>query len=332
MSCVATEIQQQLALFEGAGVGAVDLMRLREARAAVLQATERAENTMKMYEFDWRQFMRWCASAGKEPLPALADTVALYLTWVLIERKRKVATAEQHLAAITYFHRVHGYATPVNEEVRRFLCGVRRLRCEQPVRKRAVDTADLPKIARGCNASTAMGKRDRAIFILGFASTLRRSNLAALQLADVAFEERGLVICVRRSKTDQLGRGRLIGVWRGRRAVTDPVRVLREWIHVRGDWDGPLFCKVRENRIYRDGITGETIADIVQRAVERVGLDPNLYGAHSLRAGGITAAAEIGRSDREIMGLSGHESADMLQVYIRRARIFSGRNPLHGVL
>lgn len=285
-----------------------------------------------MYECDWRQFQTWCEKVGRPSMPASADTAALYATWLLIERGCKVSTAKQHVAAIAWFHRQSGHASPITRDVRSVLTGVKRQRKEQPQGRLALDRGDLARVSRVCDASGAEGARDRAVIVLGFATALRRSELAALQLSDVHFEREGLTVMVRSSKTDQEGKGRAIGVWRGKRPVTDPVRVIHEWIAKRGRWEGPLFCRVFAGEIIRTPISGNTINRIVVEAVTRAGLDPARYGAHSLRAGAITAAAEIGRSDREIMGLSGHESADIMRQYIRRARVFSGRNPLEGVL
>jgi integrase len=169
--------------------------------------------------------------------------------------------------------------------------------------------------------------------VLGFATSFRRSNLAGLQLSDLTFSPEGLVVVQRRSKTDQQGRGRVMGVWPGRRAATDPVRVLRAWLARRGDWAGPLFCRVQTSDVLvRRGIGGDAINDVVKRAVVRVGLDPSLFGAHSLRAGAVTASAELGRTDQEIMGLSGHRSSETMRGYVRGTRLFAGRNPLAGAL
>jgi len=191
----------------------------------------------------------------------------------------------------------------------------------------------LRECALGCDVRTALGLRDRALLVLGFATSLRRSELCRLNLADISFEQEGVAVMVRRSKTDQLGRGRVLGVWPGKRAATDPVRVLKAWIRARGDWDGPLFARVQTGDVItRRGITGDAVADAVKRAVQRAGRRPAAYGAHSLRAGAVTASAEIGRSDQEIMGLSGHASAAVMRMYVRRVRLFAGRNPLAGVL
>jgi integrase len=94
-----------------------------------------------------------------------------------------------------------------------------------------------------------------------------------------------------------------------------------------------LFPRIhRHDRISTKAIAPESINDTVKRAIERAGIDASRYGAHSLRAGAATASAELGRSDQEIMSLTGHKSAKVMQMYIRRSRVFSGRNPLEGLL
>lgn len=304
---------------------------LRDRRDA-LRVSVRAGSTVLAYASDWRQFERWCDRAGRCPLPASSDSLELYVTW-MFEVGRKVTTVERHVSAVSHIHRVKGLQSPVRPDVREIIRAVRRERKERPVCKAALGVEDLVRVARACDATTALGCRDQALLVLDFATSFRREELARLQLSDVAFEGRGLAVLLRYSKRDQEGKGRFVGVWAGRRASTDPVRTLRMWLQVRGDWAGPLFCRVQTGGVVvRTPISGEAVNETVKRPVARVGIDPAAYGAHSLRAGAVTASADLGRSDREIMQLSGHASVQVMQKYVRRARVFSGRNPLAGVL
>jgi len=319
----------QLWLFE---CGGVDLSALRERRDSIRVAT-RASRTVHAYGSDWRMFSRWCELAGRDRLPAHPETLELYITWMLTELHRKVTTAERHVSAVAHFHRDAGVDSPVRPAVRDILLGVKRQRREQPVGKAALSPRDLVRVARACDGRTALGARDRALVVLGFATAFRRAELARLQLSDVSFERRGLAVLLRYSKRDQEGKGRVIAVWAGKRARTDPVRVLRAWIRLRGTWGGPLFSRIQTaGLIVRKPISGEAVNETVKRVISAAGIDAARYGAHSLRAGAITAAAELGRSDRELMGLSGHSSPKVMRMYVRSARLFSGRNPLAGVL
>jgi integrase len=321
---------EQLSLFE---MGRVDLPALRRRREALRSFERRAHLTVRGYESDLRVFTRWCVDAGRTALPVDSDTLALYVTWLLTDGGRRSATAIRHLAAIADRHRATGLATPSMSDARDAILSVRKQRNERPQGKTALGVPELAKVARACDSGTNLGARDRALIVLGFATSLRRSELCALQLSDVSFDRKGLAVLVRRSKTDQDGKGRIIGVWAGKRPSTDPVRVLQAWIRKRGSWPGPLFCRVQTGDVLkRIPITGDSVNDTVKRCVARIGLDPAAYGAHSLRAGAITASADLGRSDQEIMGMSGHTSAKVMQMYVRSARLFSGRNPLAGAL
>ena len=66
------------------------------------------------------------------------------------------------------------------------------------------------------------------------------------------------------------------------------------------------------------------VARIVKRRAAAVGLDPERYAGHSLRAGLATSAAAGGASERVIMAQTGHRSADMVRRYIREGNLLQG--------
>jgi integrase len=181
----------------------------------------------------------------------------------------------------------------------------------------------LLDISRVLDVSTPQGARDRAIMVLGFATGVRRSELAALELSDVKFAQKGLRVLIRRSMTDQVAEGREICVFPGRRAETCPVRVLRAWLRFRGKDEGPLFTRLDTLASALLPLTGHSIRSIVQRCAELTGLDPRDYGGHSLRAGMITAAALNGAPDALVMQRSGHKSVTVYQRYVRQAKAFA---------
>jgi integrase len=315
---------EQLRLFD---VG-VDVASLRIQQAA-LSDGQRAAATRRAYASDWRQFSAWCGEAGRCPLPASGDTVALYV--VSLAQSRSVATIERRLTSITAEHLAVGQASPVDGAVRAVVTGVRRKIGVAQAAKAALSVDDLRAMVAELPAGP-LGARDRAVLVLGFASGLRRAELAALERRDVRIVGAGVVVTVRRSKTDQEGVGRELGVHRGRRVATCPVRALEAWLRERGNWPGPLFCRVvGRGRVERRGLAPAAIAGIVQRAAASVGLDPTMYAGHSLRAGCVTAAAEAGAGEAAIMQRTGHRSTRVLRRYIRHGTVFAV-NPLAGAL
>jgi integrase len=321
-------VPEQLTLFDlGPNMSAI-----REASAALKRRT-RASATHTAYESDWRAFAAWCASAGRAPLPATAETLALYVTSRLQAGKR-VSSVERHVAAIAFRHRSQGAAVPDRAEARAVLEGARRQRCEQPRQRLALSPVVFRKIARRLVlAGTAEAARRRALLSLGVATGLRRSNLVGLDVADVAFVPRkGLTVSVRRSKTDQKGAGRVIGVFRGSREETCPVRCLRAWLAFRGEAAGPLFTRIRENGPTLARLGAGWVNEEVRAAVVSVGLPPGGYGAHSLRAGFVTTAHNSGTDVLGIMEVTGHKTAEMVRRYLRNADPFGGGNPVKGAL
>jgi site-specific recombinase XerD len=156
------------------------------------------------------------------------------------------------------------------------------------------------------------GVRDRALLLLGFAGAFRRSELVALDVADLSFTARGVEVTIRRSKTDQEGAGRVVAIPLGSQAETCPVRSLRAWLEAAGIEAGSIFRAV--NRWGRVGgrLADRDVACTVKRAAERAGLDPAAFSGHSLRAGLATSAALAGKSDRAIMATTGHKSRAMV--------------------
>jgi integrase len=245
-----------------------------------------------------------------------------------------VGTIRRRVSSINAAHLAAGLGSPCDGSVREVLAGLARKLGTAPRRAKAALSADeLRKLLRATDDDGPRGCRDRALLVLGFASGLRRSDLVRLDLADVSIKREGLVLRISRSKTDQAGAGRLLGVHRGRRRSTCPVMVLERWILERGEWPGPLFCQLSNpgDAILRKRMTGESVGDLVQAAAKRAGLDWRRYGAHSLRAGCATAAAAAGASDVAIMTRTGHASAAMLRRYVRPSRLFA-IDPLRGVL
>lgn len=283
------------------------------------------------YEDSWRRFAAWCVRAELSALPASSETVALWATSMLVAGL-KVTTVALRISGVVHWHRKAGYSSPSGPEVRKLLNGARRLRRETPRQKRALTVEQLRRVSRALDAQTAMGLRDRAVFVLGFAGAFRRSELSALDLADVSFVSKGLLIHLRGSKTDPLGRGRDVGIAAGDCAATCPVRTLRAWLDRRGARPGAMFVAIHTgDQITKRRIGPNGIVDIIKRGVERIGLDGHNYAGHSLRSGCITAAAENGASELAIMQRSGHKSVQMVHRYVRPVTAFSV-NPLAALL
>jgi integrase len=174
---------------------------------------------------------------------------------------------------------------------------------------------------------TLGGTRDRALLVLGFAGAFRRSELVALTTADVEFRSGGLLVHVRRSKTDQEAQGVTVDIPFGSVEATCPVRTLRAWLTAAAITTGPLFRRVTaQGRVGKRALHAGTVAAIVKLRTAAAGLDPKLYSGHSLRAGLATSAAKAGKDDRAIMRQGRWTGRAMVDRYVRDAERFSSRN------
>ena len=128
---------------------------------------------------------------------------------------------------------------------------------------------------------------------------------------------------MRRSKTDQEGEGRKVGLPFCLGPETCPVRALRTWLEAAGISEGTLFRSVTRHGQVGESLSTRALADVVKHYAKRAGFNPDEFSSHSLRAGFVTSAAEKGRSTERIMDHTGHQSAAMVRVYTRRIDAFT---------
>lgn len=168
-----------------------------------------------------------------------------------------------------------------------------------------------------------LGLRDAALVLVGFAGGFRRSELAGFHICDLKFSADGVVVTVRKLKTDQEGPGREVGLPFSARQDTCPVRALRQWLDRAGIREGPVFRSIgRYGNVSRRGLHRDLIGKLLNRAAGRAGLKVEELGGHSLRAGCVTRAAMNGVREFVIMKQTGHKTVATLRRYIRSGEIF----------
>lgn len=291
----------------------------------------RAANTVRGYRADWTDFTTWCDTAGRAPLPADPATLTGYLTH-LAGRGLKVGTLSRRLSAITFAHAVHDVADPTtNARVLAVWEGIRRTHTTPPVQATPLMPPLLHDVLEACPTTRTWasatrdpepdlaGLRDRALLLVGFVTALRRSELAALDLAHLAEHPRGLVLSIARSKTNQAGaQPELVVVPHGTHPQRCPVTALRAWLDAAAITDGPVFRPVSKgNRPLPRRLHPESVNTLVRNAIQRSGTDASGYSAHSLRAGFVTHAHLRGATDRAIAHQTRHRSLATLGGYVR---------------
>jgi site-specific recombinase XerD len=290
-------------------------------RASEFIHNSKSKNTIRAYRADWSHFEGWCEAHGQISLPATADIVALYVTD--LADTHKPATLTRRISAISQAHQIAGMETPTGSaKVRLVMAGIRRTKGTAQTGKTPILVDDLRRMLAGVPGNL-LGVRDRVLLLIGFCGAFRRSELVALDAADVAITREGLVVSIRRSKTDQEGEGRKIGIPYASHVETCPVRSLQDWFEKSGITEGPLFRPIdRFGKMASIRLSAAAVADIVKRYAAAVGLDATEFAGHSLRSGLATSAAAAGASERSIMRQTGHRSEKMVRRYIKDGSLF----------
>lgn len=293
----------------------------------------RAENTRKAYASDWKDFFYWCQSRNLNPLPASPQTVRVYLTsrakqeWVNYKGKThpplKVASLRRRLTAISQAHQLA--RQPFNKshpDIQEVWKGIRNKLGTAQTHKEPILIEDLRKMMGALSNQEKKNKwlleiRDKAILLLGFAGAFRRSELVSLSILDVNFLREGLIVSLRKSKTDQEGIGREIAIPYGSNILTCPVRALQDWLQASQINEGAIFRSInRHGQIRAKALTSHSVALIIKRNAHLADRK-DLFSGHSLRAGFATTAAIAGVPEHVIMKQTGHKRSDTIKRYIR---------------
>ncbi|WP_158810442.1 site-specific integrase [Beijerinckia sp. L45] len=291
------------------------------ASAESYARAEKSAATRKAYEADLRDFSAWCSSVGAGFVPASHDTVAAYLA-ALADAGKSTSTVMRRVAAIAYAHRRLNLVDPTQtERVKQVVRGIKRTIGTAPKQK-APATAKFLRAMVKAIPDTMLGKRDRALLMIGFAGAFRRSELVALDVADIERQPEGILVHIRKSKTDQEGAGQIVAIPRG--VKLRPVSALDDWLSAAGITSGPIFRSVNKGgRVQAARLTDKSVADVVKHRAAAAKLDPSLFAGHSLRAGFVTSALEDGADTLAVMSQTRHRSVETLRKYDRRAKAFN---------
>jgi integrase len=278
-------------------------------------------NTLRAYESDLAHFLSWGGL-----VPAGPQLVARYLA--THAESLSMATLARRIVGIRRAHVFGGFPDPTKAElVRLTLRGVRRLHGRPQRRVAPLRLEHLADIVSRLG-SEKRDLRDRALLLVGFAGAFRRSELTAIDCSQIELRERGIVITLPRSKTDQEGRGRHVAIVRVGGPIC-PVAALDGWLTTSGITDGPLFRSVsKAGRVLGKPLSASAVAIIVKQRAAQIGLDPQRYSGHSPRAGFATSAAAAGLPVWKIKGQTGHVSDAVVGRYIREVDAFETMIPI----
>lgn len=295
-------------------------------RQRVLEFIQRNRNanTRRTYESGWRGFAKYLFEISRPVDQVAEEDVADYLRIRVEEQQVAFSTLKSDVSAIAD-HLKHGPRAGLTAgQLVADMMGVLRTMAASSRPKQHIEKELMRQILR---AHDERGKRDwrtdrdACLMLLMMMGMLRQSEAVQLRVSDVQIEQRQvdgcaavrvLSIFIAKSKTDQAQDGAVVLLGENAQEPGEcPLARLERWLVARaaagiaGDALFPKKC----GQPLANTTPCSIVKDAVREANERAAAsgrgseywgDHQLYGSHSLRRGGVTAARANGVSMLDI--------------------------------
>ena len=288
----------------------------------------KANNTIRAYKSDFKDFGGFCAKNGLKSLPTEPKIVSLYMTY-LSTKDAKMSTLRRRLVSIGVIHRLKGhYLDTKHPIIIENLMGIKRKKGSYQKGKKPILINHLKLIIDEIDNETSDEKgirklRDKTIILLGFAGGFRRIELISIDYEDLEFVAEGVKIFIRKSKTDQFGEGMIKGLPYFTNQQYCPVWHLKKWLEISEIKSGPIFRRFFKGlNLGKNRLTDQSVALFLKKYLSNAGIENQDYSGHSLRSGFATVSAEAGADERSIMAMTGHKTTQMVRRYIKEANLF----------
>jgi len=273
-----------------------------------------APNTLKSYYADASAFVDWCEEQNTEAFPVSSKTLHDYIEFMKL--KLRYATIRRRISSLRRVNKLLGYEDRTQTE--EIYLVIRRLKREKSVEQRQATGINHDLLIKMIKAqpNSLTGVRNRVLLSLGYDFLARRSELVALQTSDLQFTKDGtLQGIIKKSKTDQFGRGRL--VFGSERSA----KLLRRWLKKKPKEIQSVFCAINHGRCVDRPICDRNVNDIIKRSVIKVKRcerpsDTDVSG-HSLRVGAAQDLLIKGYDLAAIMRAGGWSSPSTVSRYLR---------------
>tara|TARA_B100000886_G_scaffold141144_1_gene95636 strand:+ start:30 stop:983 length:954 start_codon:yes stop_codon:yes gene_type:complete len=301
-----------------------DIKKLHEETLENLKSSK-ANNTLRAYKSDFRDFGAFCAKHGFNSMPTEPKIVSLYLTH--LSTNTKISTLRRRLVSIGVVHKLKGhYLDTKHPVIIENLMGIKRKKGSIQIGKKPILINHLKEIINVIDnqkIEKIKKLRNRTLILIGFGGGFRRTELISIDYEDLDFVEEGLKITLRRSKTDQFGKGMVKGIPYFTNEKYCPVISLKNWINLSKIKTGPIFKRFAKGSILTSNrLTDQSVVLIIKDCLNIAGIENKNFSGHSLRSGFATVAAESGADERSIMAMTGHKTTQMVRRYIKEANIF----------
>ncbi len=301
-----------------------DLKSLHESTLNNLK-NSKANNTLRAYKSDFKDFGAFCAKHGFNSLPSEPKIISLYLTH--LSKYSKISTLRRRLVSISMVHKLKGHYLDIKHPIIvENLMGIRRVKGSIQRGKKPLLINHLKSIINVIdeqNIDNIKKFRDKSIILIGFGGGFRRTELISIDYEDLEFMKEGLKITVRKSKTDQFGEGMIKGLPYFTEETYCPIINLKKWLEITKIKTGPIFRRFSKGLSLTDKrLSDQSVVLLIKEYLQLAGIENKNFAGHSLRSGFATVAAESGADERSIMTMTGHKTTQMVRRYIKEANLF----------
>ncbi len=301
-----------------------DLKSLHEATLNNLKSSK-ANNTLRAYKSDFKDFGAFCAKHGLNSLPTEPKIVSLYLTH--LSKNSKISTLRRRLVSISMVHKLKGhYLDTKHPIIVENLLGIRRVKGSVQKGKKPLLINHLKLVINAINEKKVeeiKKFRDKSLILIGFSGGFRRTELISIDYEDLEFVPEGLKISIRRSKTDQFGEGMIKGIPYFSNEIYCPIVNLKKWLDISKINSGPIFRRFSKgSSLTNTRLSDQSVVLLIKEYLNLAGIENKNFAGHSLRSGFATVAAESGADERSIMAMTGHKTTQMVRRYIKEANLF----------
>ena len=273
-----------------------------------------ARKTLKSYYADARAFVDWCDERNNEPFPIASETLCEYIEY--LQLNAAYSSIRRRVSSLRRLNRMLGFEDQTQTEA--VYLAIRRLKRSKCLEQKQAVGINRDILIKMIDAqpNTLAGTRNRALLSLGYDFLARRSELVAIRSDDLKFTPDGaLKGMIRKSKTDQYGKGRL--VFGSERSA----KLVGKWLRLKPKYIQPVFCAINHGKCEDRAICDRNVNDIIKRSIVKVKRcerpsDLEVSG-HSLRVGAAQDLLIKGYDLAAIMRAGGWSDPSTVSRYLR---------------
>jgi integrase len=270
-----------------------------------------AENTIRAYRSDFIQYQTWCSQNSLAPIPATADTMAMYVDY--LSENNKSATIRRRINSLgTILKLSKNYDPTKQPEVILALKRMHRKIGRAQEQATPLTKILLNQLLTNCDNSI-MGIRNQVLLRLGYESMRRRSELCAFKFEDIDKAPNGKpIIRLNFSKTDQYGAGKILPI------SEELLMLLEKWRGIIGN-GGYILRSINKHGYIGNNLNPASISTILKTMQE--GIKPISHAqplsGHSFRVGAALDLLEQGEPLEKIMLRGGWQTDSTAMSYLR---------------